>query len=303
VRGIIKRYEINGTVENLPGRGKKRAFTPREHRNLVRKIKINPKISSTQLAEEMKQETGKSVTSKTIRNDLKREGYTSHYCRKKPDLKKIHRLKRLQFAEAHVEKPQQFWDSVLWSDESKFTIYKSDGRQRAFMKPKSALNPKNVQSTVKHGGGKVMVWGSMATNGTGNMQFIDVTMDQQYYQELVSANVKESARKLGLGRNFTFQQDNDPKHTAKKTFALFKQEKIKVLDWPSQSPDLNPIEHLWEHMDRMIRKTKITSTAMLREEIMSAWATVSPDVTRNLVHSMRRRLLAVIKAKGGHTKY
>ncbi|GFX08436.1 transposable element Tcb1 transposase [Trichonephila clavipes] len=73
---------------------------------------------------------------------------------------------------------------------------------------------KNLRSTVKHGGGSVMVWGCMASNGVGNLVFIDGIMDPKLYIDILNNNLKESAKELGLDGNFIFQQDNDSKHTA-----------------------------------------------------------------------------------------
>lgn len=102
----------------------------------------------------------------------------------------------------------------MFTDESKFNIFGSDGRVNVWRKPGEELKLKNMRGTVKHGGGHVMVWGCMSASGVGNLHFIEGNMDKWMYLDLLKKNVKESATKLGIQDTFKFYQDNDRKHTA-----------------------------------------------------------------------------------------
>lgn len=104
--------------------------------------------------------------------------------------------------------------------------------------------------------------------------------------------------------NYIFQHDIDPKHASKLVKKWFDTEKIAVLKWPAQSPDLNPIENLWEHLDRKVHELgPIKNANEMFEKLTEAWNAIDRRTIENLKQSMTRRMQAVLNAKGCHTKY
>lgn len=249
------------------------------------------------------------MSKSTIKRRLHKSEYRGFTTRCKPLVSHKNRKTRLEFAKQHLKKPLQFWNNILWTDETKINLYQSDGKRRVWRRKGTAHDPKHTTSSVKHGGGSVMAWACMAANGTGSLVFIDdVTADKssrmnsEVFRAILSAHIQSNASEL-IGRRFTVQMDNDPKHTAKATKEFFKAKKWNVMQWPSQSPDLNPIEHAFHLMKTKLKGKCPKNKQELKTFAVEAWQSITRDETQRLVMSMRSRLQAVIACKGFATKY
>ncbi len=120
-------------------------------------------------------------------------------------------------------------------------------------------------------------------------------MNAAKYMDILDENLLQSAQDLRLGRRFTFQQDNDPKHTAKITKEWLHNNYVTVLEWPSQSPDLNPIEHLWRDLKMAVHQRLPSNLTELER--------IPKSSCEKLVASFPKRLMAVLNQKGASTKY
>ncbi len=106
-----------------------------------------------------------------------------------------------------------------------------------------------------------------------------------------------SADELYGDADFIFQQDLAPAHTAKATKSWFNDHGVTVLDWPANSPDLNPIENLWGIVKRKMRDTRPNNADDLKATVKETWSSIPPQQCHKLITSMPRRIEAVIKAK------
>ncbi len=133
--------------------------------------------------------------------------------------------------------------------------------------------------------------------------FSEVHSQRSHLPEILEHFMLPSADKLYGDADFIFQQDLAPAHTAKGTKSWFNDHGVTVLDWPANSPDLNPIENLWGIVKRKMRDTRPNNADDLKATVKESWASIPPQQCHKLITSMPCRIEAVIKAKGAPTKY
>ncbi|KAI5103666.1 hypothetical protein C0J45_7247 [Silurus meridionalis] len=205
---------------------------------------------------------------------------------------------RLKFANDHLDDPEESWEKVMWSDETKIELLGHNSTKRVWRKKNDEYHPKNTIPTVKHGGGSIMLWGCFSAHGTGRLHCIKERMTGAMYCEILGNNLLPSVRVLKMGRGWVFRHDNDPKHTARITKEWLCKKHIKVLAWPSQSPDLNPIENLWRELKLRVSQRQARNLIDLEKICVEEWAKIPPAVCANLVKNYRKRLTSVIANKG-----
>ncbi len=186
-----------------------------------------------------------------------------------------------------------YWNHVLGSDETKTNLFGSDGVKRVWRQPGEEYKDKCVLPTVKHGGGSVMVWGCVTAAGTGQLQFIEGTMNANMYCDILKQNMIPSLRDWDAGEYSNMIT----------TTALLKKLRVKVMDWPSMSPDLNPIEHLWGILKRKVEESKVSNIHQLCDVVVEEWKRTPVATCEALVNVMPKRVKAVLENNGGQSKY
>ena len=128
-------------------------------------------------------------------------------------------------------------------------------------------------------------------------------MRKKHYMDILKQHLKTSVRKLKLGRKWVFQMDNDPKHTSKFVAKWLKDNKGKVLEWSSQSPDLNSIENVWADLKMSARARRPTILNQLHQLCQEEWAEIHPIYCGKLVEGYPKRLTQVKQFKSNDTMY
>jgi hypothetical protein len=197
-----------------------------------------------------------SVSCHTLAQCLKEQGLVCRVWRKQLYISQKNQKARRDWALQHVSWMVDDWKKVIFSDESKFLLFKSDGCQYCWIKLGQALNPRYTLKNIKHGGGSLMVWGCITSQGVGRLHRIDGIMTGQSYIEILKeaylGTLKDHKLKCSGKSTPIFQQDNDPKHCSKVAEAWFTKKRVCQLPWPPSSPDMNIIEHVWNQLDVLV---------------------------------------------------
>ncbi len=165
-----------------------------------------------------------------------------------------------------------------------------------------------INPQFQGGGISVMFWGCFSKLGLGPLVVVEGTMDADKYLQILSEYVvpELKAAQEQFGIEMTFMQDNAPCHKAKRVMEHFQRENIKLLPWPPQSPDLNPIENLWAIIKRRLRSRfeKIpTSKNVFIEQVFAVWDEITPELLHKLAESPPERCNLCLENNGYQTKY
>lgn len=280
-------------------RGGKKRTTPREDREIINCAKKSPFISSTAI----KKELDLSISTSTIRRRLIQQKLYARRPRKVPLLNKRQIQRRLSFAHEHVQWGEKKWRNILWSDESKIVLFNSGAYQQHVRRPpSSAFQPQYTKKTVKFGGSSIMLWGCFSWYGVGPLHKIEGIMNADVYVNILETVLLPYAEEE-MPLRWVYMQDNDPKHVSRKAKTWFRANNVRVLDWPAQSPDLNPIENLWMELKKAVSDAKPQNNDELWRICQAEWKSISEEKCRELVNSLPRRCRQLINNKGHATKY
>ncbi len=185
-----------------------------------------------------------TISERTTRRTLKQMSYSSRRPHRVPLMSAKNRKQRLQFAQAHQNWTIEDWKNVTWSDESRFLLRHSDGRVRIWCKEQESMDPSYLVSTVQASG--LMVWGIFFWHTLGLLVSIEHRLNATAYLSIVD-HVHPFMTTVYPSSDGYFQQDNAPCNKAQIISDWFLEQ------FTSQSPALNPIEHLWDVVEREIR--------------------------------------------------
>ena len=147
-------------------------------------------------------------------------------------------------------------DYVNSRDESKFNLFGCDGRRFVRHSPKKRYSPQYTKSSVKFGGGSVMVFSMIPTDGTGPLVWLHSKINTAVYKEILKKHVVPNLR-TEINQTAVFKQDDTPCHTAKSVKTFLSDEDVPDMEWSAQSPDMNPIENVWKLLNERAKEKNL----------------------------------------------
>lgn len=285
--------------------GSERKTTAAQDRLLNRTIRRNRTSTASQVNHVLRNETGVHISNQTVRRRLHESGLRARRRAACPLLKPQHRITRLRWAQDHQNWGIAEWNRCLFSDESKFNLFRSDGRVLVWRGRNERFVEEHMEARVAFGGGGVTVWGGISMTGKTELVVLrGESMNGERYRDLCIRDIVVPHAQ-NFGDDFILVDDNARPHRARIVTDFLRHHNIERMDWPPLSPDMNPIEHVWSRMKMKLkeREGRLENLDDLMHAVQEEWDAIPQEFLRNLVESMPRRVLALIRARGGPTKY
>lgn len=300
----VQRYRQTGSYVRRRGQGRKRATDALDDRFIrvqTLRNRLQTAVQTRNLLEEVR---NVRVSERTVRRRLNDVGLQSRVPAKAPKLEVSHRVARLAFARQHRDWTDE-WRRVLFTDESRFCVNFVDGRQKMWRYRGERYNPTNFTETVAYGGGSVMVWGGISLGARTELVFIEngSLTALRYISEILEPHVMPFAP--FIGDDFVFMHDNARPHTARVVRDYLNAVAITQMNWPARSPDMNPIEHVWDNLGRRVhqRNPSPRNVEELKLALVEEWENLPQEMIDGIIGGMRKRIQALIRARGSHTRY
>ncbi|GFU51643.1 transposable element Tcb2 transposase [Trichonephila clavipes] len=283
VSRIWRQFQTTGTAIRGFSSDRPRGTTPADDRYIVLQARRNRRQTAGELARHTTQATGRPISRFTVARRLHGGGLFARRSVRCVPLTPAHRRRhKSRFS--------------LSSDSHRILIWRERG---------SRNHPSNIIERDRYGGRGVLVWGGIMLGSRTDLHIFDAgsVNGTRYCNEILLPYVRLFRGAMGL--QFLFMDDNAPCHRTVADEQLLESEDIDRMDWPARSPDLNPIEHVWDFLGRRLAARTLPPVTIreLRLALQDEWAAMPPQLIDTLILSMGRRCETCLAVRGDHIPY
>ncbi|GFX09908.1 transposable element Tcb2 transposase [Trichonephila clavipes] len=244
--------------------------------------------------------SGRRISATTVRNHLHNAGLYARRPVVCVPLNGRQRRNRLCWAREHVSWTQQRWVSVLFTDESRFTMESDSGRLLIWREERTRYHQSNTVERHSYRGGGILVWAGISLGGHTDLHVFHggTVTGLRYRDEILDPYVRPYA--AAIGNDIILMDDNARPHRARIVEEYLEDHGLERMEWPARSPDLNPIEHLWDYLGREVAALNPPPRSLheLKQGLLCVWSSLPIPVSDNLINSMGNRCRQCIQVSG-----
>lgn len=302
VHDVLKRFKKRGTVESPKPTGRPPKLTERDKRSLGRLLVQDRRAPLSEITNQL----ATDAHIDTVRKAAHKLGFNSRVATRKPFLSDRHLANRLAFAKKYEKWTVADWKRVIWTDESTFEIGKISRRVLVWRREDEKFKNVCLAPVFKSGRTSVMIWGAFVADQKLPLVFMPagrrtaVDFVEIVYNGVLGPWLSTQENPA----NLVLMEDGAPVHRSNAPKAWRESRSLVKLEWPANSPDLNPIENVWRLLkDEVQCCNRPKNVEQMKIALEAAWQGISAEKLESLVSSMPERIKAVLKAKGGATRW
>ncbi|KFM59374.1 Transposable element Tcb1 transposase, partial [Stegodyphus mimosarum] len=267
VSRLWRQFQTTGTALRGFSSGRPRGTTPADDRYIALQGRRNRRQTAGEIARHTTHSTGRPISRFIVVRRLNVGGLFARLPVRCVPLTPTHRRRRSLWCREHRNRRDNEWERVLFTDESRFSLSSDSHRILIWRKRRSRSHPSNITERDRYGGGGVLVWRGIMLGSRTDLHSFDAgsVNGTRYCNEILLPYVR--LFRAAVGPEFLFMDDNAQCHRTVAAEQILESEDIERMDWPARSPDLNPIEHVWDFLGRRLAARTLPPVTILELQL------------------------------------